>query len=140
MHTTTHRRRPFPFLSKIKYSEQYFFVCRVKLFIARVILNLYISDPTSPVGFGFFQLLATKSCCRLSNAPSFYPSFIKIVLVKTVQNQHERRIGRDVTKVGIYHFLEHEPFELFYFLPHVILTILKFFLQLDSQESWSEKG
>jgi hypothetical protein len=38
----------------------------------------------APVCLGFFQLLATKSCCRSPNAPAF----IRIALVKTVQNQH----------------------------------------------------
>jgi hypothetical protein len=89
----------------------------------------------APVCLGFFQLLATKSCCRSPNAPAFQPASIKIVLVKTIQNQHEHKIGRIVIIVGICWFLDPEPFRPLHLPPHVIHTILRFFPQPDSLHS-----
>jgi hypothetical protein len=85
----------------------------------------------SPVCLGFFQLLATKSCCRSPNALAFQPAYIRIALVKTVQNQHEHKIGRIVMIVGICCFLNPEPFRPLHLPPHVIHTIFKFFSQPD---------
>jgi hypothetical protein len=39
----------------------------------------------------------------------FQSASIKIILIKTVQNEYENIIGRVVTIVGIRHFLDHEP-------------------------------
>jgi hypothetical protein len=86
----------------------------------------------APVCLGFFQLLATKICCRSPNAPAFQPASIRIALVKTVQNQHEQKIGRIVMIVGICCFLDPEPFRPLHLPPHVIHTILRFFSQPDS--------
>jgi hypothetical protein len=82
-----------------------------------------------------YELLATKSCCRSSNAPVFQPVSIKITSVKTVQNQHEHKIGRIVMIVGICWFIDPEPFGPLHLPPHVIHTILRFFLQPDSLHS-----
>jgi hypothetical protein len=39
--------------------------------------------------FRLFQFLITKNCCGLSNVLAFQLAFIRIVLVKPVQNQHK---------------------------------------------------
>jgi hypothetical protein len=85
-----------------------------------------------PVCLGFFQLLAIKSCRRSPNAPAFQPASIRITLVKTVQNQHEHKIGWIVTIVGICCFLDPEPFGPLHLPSHVIHTILKFSTKSDS--------
>jgi hypothetical protein len=110
-------------------------------------MNNYKSlKDNAPVCLGFFQLLVTKSCCRSPNAPTFQPASIKIDLVKTVQNQHKHKIGRIVMIVEICCFLDLEPFRPLHLPPHVIHTILIFFLQPDSlhsqilRKSWSEKA
>lgn len=84
-----------------------------------------------PVCLGFFQLPATKICCGLPNAPAFQSASIRIVLVKTVQNQHERIIGRVVTILEIHRFLDHWPFGPLHLPPRVIPTIFRFFPQSD---------
>jgi hypothetical protein len=84
-----------------------------------------------PVCLGFFQLLATKSCCGLSNASAFQSASIRIALVKPAQNQHERIIGRVVTIVEIHRFLDPGPFRPLHLPPRVIPTILRFFSQSD---------
>jgi hypothetical protein len=89
----------------------------------------------APVCLGFFQLLATKSCCRSPNTLAFQPASIRIALVKTVQNQHEHKIGRIVMIVGICCFLDPGPFGPLHLPPHVIHIILKFFSQPDSLHS-----
>jgi hypothetical protein len=95
-------------------------------------------EETAPVCLGFFQILATKSCCGLLNASAFQPASIRIVLVKTVQNQHEHRIGRVITIVGIHRFLNSEPFGSLH-LP-IISTILRFSPQPDSQIAGQNKA
>jgi hypothetical protein len=77
--------------------------------------------------FGIFQLLANKSCC----GPPSALAFIRIVLVKTVQNQHEHKIDRFIMIVEIRHFLDPKPFEPLCMPPHVIPTILRFSPQPD---------
>jgi hypothetical protein len=89
----------------------------------------------APVCLSFFQLLATKNCCRLPNASAFQPASIRIALVKTVQNQHEHKIGRIVTIVGICCFLDPKPFGPLHLSLHVIHTILRFFPQPNSLHS-----
>jgi hypothetical protein len=89
----------------------------------------------APVCLRFFQLLATKSCCRSPNTSAFQPASIRIALVKTVQNQHKHKIGRIVMIVGICCFLDPEPFGPLHLSPHVIHTILRFFSQPDSLHS-----
>jgi hypothetical protein len=69
----------------------------------------------------------------------------QIVLVKTVQNQHEHIIGRVVMIVRICCFLDLEPFGPLHLHLHVITMILRFFpqpdsSQPDSQKRWSEKA
>jgi hypothetical protein len=44
-----------------------------------------------PVCFGFWQLLATKSCCE-AKLSAFQPASIKFVGAKTIQNQHKHII------------------------------------------------
>jgi hypothetical protein len=94
-----------------------------------------ILEYIAPVCLGFFQLLATKSCCRSPNASAFQPASIRIALVKTVQNQHEHKIGRIVTIVGICCFLDPKPFGPLHLSLHVIHTILRFFPQPNSLHS-----
>jgi hypothetical protein len=104
-----------------------------------------VQSSIDPVCFGFLQLLATKSCCRSSNASAFQPAFVKIALVKTFQNQYEHKIGRIVTIVEICSFLDLEPFRPLHLPPHVMHTIFRFFPQSDSlhsqilRKNWSEK-
>lgn len=76
------------------------------------------------VCLGFFQFLPTKICCGLSNASAFQLVSIKIVLIKTIQNQHEHIIGWVVTTVIIRCFLDREPFRPLHLPPHVILWYL----------------
>jgi hypothetical protein len=57
---------------------------------------------------------------------------MRIVLVKTIQNQQEHIIGWVVTIVRIHLFLDPEPFGSLHLPPHVIPMILRFFPQLDS--------
>jgi hypothetical protein len=59
-----------------------------------------------PICLGFFQLVAIKSCYELPNV-QLLARFYKIALVKAVQNQHEHRIDRVVTIVGIVNPLDH---------------------------------
>jgi hypothetical protein len=82
-------------------------------------------ETIAPVCLGFFQLLATKSCCRSPNTPAFQPASIRIALIKTVQNQHEHKLGRIVMIVGMCCFLDPEPFGPLHLSPHVIHTILR---------------
>jgi hypothetical protein len=88
----------------------------------------------SPVCLGFFQLLTTKSCCGPPNAPSFQPASIRIALVKTVQNQHEHRIGRSWTLWITSSFSARNTHDT------QILLTARFSPQPDSQKSWSEKS
>jgi hypothetical protein len=55
----------------------------------------------------------------------FQPAFIKIILIKNVQNQHEHIIDRVITIVGIRRFLDHEPFGPLHHHPHVIPIMLR---------------
>jgi hypothetical protein len=80
-------------------------------------------------------MVATKSCCRSPNTSAFQPASIRIALIKTVQNQHEHKIGRIVMIVGMCCFLDPEPFGPLHLSPHVIHTILRFFPQPDSLHS-----
>jgi hypothetical protein len=64
-----------------------------------------------------------------------YPTFIKLALLKTIQNQYKHIIRRVIVIVGIHHFLDPEPYEYIHLTPHVILTIIKFSPQSDSSHS-----
>lgn len=57
---------------------------------------------------------------------------MKIVLLKTVQNQREYKIGRVVIIVRIHHFLNPKPSGLFHLSSYIIPMILILSLQLDS--------
>jgi hypothetical protein len=57
---------------------------------------------------------------------------MRIVLVKTVQNQCEHRISQIVAMVENRRSLYPKPYKLFYRPPHVIFTVLRFFSQLNS--------
>jgi hypothetical protein len=57
-------------------------------------------------------------------------------LKKIFQNKREHRIGR---AVGIRRFKDHKLYGLIHFSMHVIITILGFFSQPDSQKCSSEK-
>jgi hypothetical protein len=67
---------------------------------------------------------------------------LKILYIECphVQNQHEHKIDRVVTIVGICRFLDPEPFGPLHLTSHVIPTILRSSPQPDSQKSWSEKS
>jgi hypothetical protein len=100
--------------------------------------NLASKHANCSLGSGswaFFQLLTTKIYCGMSNAPLFHPTSIKIVLVKTIENQHEHKIGQVFTIVEIHRFLDPRPFGSLYLHPHVIPTILRFLPQPDSLHS-----
>jgi hypothetical protein len=88
-----------------------------------------------PVCFGFWQLLATKICCKLPNAQLFSQLLQNSLGAKTIQNQHKHIIGWVVVIVGIRHFLNHEPYEQLYLPPYVIVIILRFSPQPDSPHS-----
>jgi hypothetical protein len=92
---------------------------------------LHNTDTKAMFVWAFFRLLATKSCCRLSNALVFQPTSIRTALVKTVENQHEHIIGRVVVIVEIHRFLDPEPFGPLHLPPHIIPTIHRFFSQPD---------
>jgi hypothetical protein len=90
-----------------------------------------------------FQLLAAsghQKLLRTVKRSAFQPASIKFVGAKTIQNQHKHIIGWVVVIVGIYHFLDPEPYEQLYLPPYVIVMILRFSPQLDFQKSWSEKS
>jgi hypothetical protein len=57
---------------------------------------------------------------------------MRIILVKTVQNQLEHRIGRFIAIVGNRNFLHLKPYGLFYLTSFVIYKILRFSPLLDS--------
>jgi hypothetical protein len=90
-----------------------------------------------------FKLFVTpdhQKLLRTTKHSAFQPVSIKFVWVKTIQNQHKHIIGWVVAIVRIYHFIDPEPYEHLYPPPHVILMILRFFSQLYSQKSYSEKS
>ena len=82
--------------------------------------------------FGLFSASGHQKLLQIAKRPSFSASFYKNALVKTVQNQHEHKIGRIITIVGICCFLDPEHFGPLHLPPHVIHTILRFFPQPDS--------
>jgi hypothetical protein len=85
--------------------------------------------------FGLFSASGHQKLLQIAKRPSFSASFYKNALVKTVQNQHEHKIGRIITIVGICCFLDPEHFGPLHLPPHVIHTILRFFPQPDSLHS-----
>jgi hypothetical protein len=87
-----------------------------------------------------FQLLAARSRYDLSKTPSFSDRFfVRIVLVKTVQNQREYIISRVVTIVGFSRFVYTKSRGPLYLPAHVISTLLRFFQQPNSQKKLVRK-
>lgn len=64
----------------------------------------------------------------------FWPIFVRIALLKTVQNQCEHKFGRVVAIVGIRHFQDPKLYGPIHQSPHAIPTILRFSPQLFSQK------
>jgi hypothetical protein len=76
--------------------------------------------------FGPFQLLVTKSYCGPLNALTFQPASIRIVLIKSVQNQHKHGISGVVAILRIHCFLDPKLFGSLQIFSHVIFTIFRF--------------
>jgi hypothetical protein len=81
-------------------------------------------------GYGLPKHLDLQSV-RAAKTPRFAVSFcekLRINLVKTIQNQCKNKISRVIIKVRICHFLNPEAYRSLRLSSHVILTILRFFL------------
>jgi hypothetical protein len=83
----------------------------------------------------FVSVSGHQKLLQTTQRSIFQSTSIKVDLVKTIQNQHKHIIGRVVAIVGICHFFYHEFYGQLYLPPHVIPTILRFSLQLDSQHN-----
>jgi hypothetical protein len=70
---------------------------------------------------------------------AFYPTSMRIVLVKFVQNQRKHTNGRVVAIRGIRHFLDSKPYGPLHLHSHVILTILKLSLPPNSHKKLVRK-
>jgi hypothetical protein len=102
--------------------------------------NCYPYRKHSPCLFQLFGASGHQKLLQTAKRSAFKSASIKFVWVKIIQHQHKHIIGWVVAIVGIRHFLDPESYGHFYFPSHVILIILRFSPQLDSQKSWSEKS
>jgi hypothetical protein len=70
-----------------------------------------IETISKPCLFQPFLASDHQKLLRTAKHSAFQLAFIRIDLIKTIQNQHEYRIGRVVAIVGIRLFLDPEPLE-----------------------------
>jgi hypothetical protein len=88
-----------------------------------------------PVCFSLFAASGRHKLMRTVKRLVFQTVFVRIALLKTVQNQCEHKLSRVVAIVGICHFQDSKLYGPIYLPPHVISTILRFSPQLDSHKS-----
>jgi hypothetical protein len=116
-----------------------FFVKRVPFNIAHTTVphssNEKLGAAIWPCLFRLLVASGHQKLLRTAKRSAFQPASIKFVGAKTIQNQHKHIIGWVVVIVVIRHFLDPEPYEQLYLLPHVIVMILRFSPQPDSPHS-----
>jgi hypothetical protein len=76
----------------------------------------------------FVSASGRQKLLRTIKHSTFQSDFVRIILMKTVQNQREHRIGRVVAIITIRQFLHPKPYERIYLLSHVIHAIIRFSL------------
>jgi hypothetical protein len=65
----------------------------------------------------FVSASGRRKLPRTAKRPAFQLTFVRITLVKTVQNQCEHRIGRVIAIVGIRHFVDPKPYGPLHLFP-----------------------
>lgn len=101
-------------------------VCRGSMVVSWIFQ--YFMDMVSTIlrthSFQLFSAYNHQKLLRTTKRSVFQLAFIKIDSVKTIQNQHIHIINRVFALVGIYYFLDLEPYRHRHLLPHEIYTIL----------------
>jgi hypothetical protein len=90
---------------------------------------------TSTQRLCFFLASSHQKLSRTAKHLTFQTAFMRITLVKTVQNQCEHRIDRVIMIAGVCHFLDPKPYEPLHLPSQVISIILRFSTQPDSPHS-----